>query len=156
MNLIKTTRIAILAICCFCTMAIFAGEWNVNSKNVILDGYDVVAYFQAAKAVKGSKKHAAVYDGVNFHFSSKENLEIFEANPKKFLPKYHGYCAFAVGAKGAKVPADPKTFKLYNGALLIFFNDLFEGKKFNTKVPWNANEKSLFMKAEQNWKDIGK
>jgi hypothetical protein len=49
-----------------------------------------------------------------------------------------------VGAKNAKVPADPKTFNLYNGELLVFFNDLWEGQKFNTKVPWNQQEQELY------------
>jgi hypothetical protein len=36
----------------------------------------------------------------------------------------------------------------------MFFNDLNEGKKFNTKVPWNANEKALHATAEENWKTL--
>lgn len=128
-----------------------AGGWNTNDKNVVLDGYDVVAYHTMAKAVKGSNRFAMKYDGANFYFSSADNLKAFKAEPKKYVPKYKGYCAFAVGAKNAKVPSDPETFKLYNGELLVFFNDLWDGQKFNTKVPWNQQEKDLFAKAEKNW-----
>ena len=47
-----------------------------------------------------------------------------------------------MAAKNAKVPANADTFKIYNGELLVLFNDNHEGQKFNTKIPWNANEKS--------------
>lgn len=134
----------------------FAGGWNTNKDNVVLDGYDVVAYRTADAAVKGSSKYASRYDGVKFYFSSAENLAAFEKNPAHYLPKYHGYCAFAMGAKNAKVPANADTFKLYNGELLVFFNDEYDGQKFNTKIPWNDNEKALYSKAQSNWKAMNK
>ena len=91
---------------------------------------------------------------LNFQFSSKENRDAFVNNPAHYVPKYNGYCAFAVGAKGAKVPANPDSFKLYNGELLVFFNDLYDGKQFNTKIPWNADERKLHSQAETNWKKL--
>lgn len=132
----------------------FAGTWNTNKANVVLDGYDVVAYRNADKAVKGSAKYASEYDGVKFYFSNAQNLAAFKQDPTLYLPKYNGFCAFAVGAKNAKVPANPDTFKLYNGELLVFFNDMWDGQKFNTKVPWNNDEKALYSKAETNWKSL--
>ncbi len=128
-----------------------SSKWNTTSKNVAVGGYDLVAYHTEAAAKKGSPKYQATYDGVRFYFSSQTNQARFKATPKKYLPKYNGWCAFAVAMKNAKVPADPKTFKFHNGQLLFFFNDLYQGKKFNTKVPWNQNEPTLKTKADQNW-----
>lgn len=147
--MVKVVAIFLLSI-----SSAFAGSWNVNKDNVVLDGYDVVAYRNADKAIKGSAKYATEYDSVTFYFSSPENLAAFKQKPTHFLPKYNGFCAFAVGAKNAKVPANPDTFKLYNGELLVFFNDMYDGQKFNTKVPWNNDEKALHSKAEKNWKSL--
>lgn len=41
------------------TLDAAAGSWNTNSNNVVLDGYDVVAYRTMDKAVKGSASHSA-------------------------------------------------------------------------------------------------
>jgi len=131
-----------------------AASWNTNVDNVVLDGYDVVAYRTEDRAIKGDRRYVARYDGVKFYFASKENREAFIKNADAYVPKYNGFCAFAVGAKGAKVPADPNTFKFYNGELLVFFNDLHEGRKFNTKVPWNSDERDLYSQAETNWKKL--
>ena len=130
------------------------GHWNTNAKGVVLDGYDVVAYFTQASAVKGAKRYATSHDGATFYFSSAANRDAFKKEPGKYVPAFGGYCAFAVAAKNAKVKSDPKTFKIYNGQLLVFFNDLWDGKKFNTKVPWNQNEIAMHQKADTNWKSL--
>jgi len=135
-------------------LSAFAGQWNTNKNGVVLGGYDVVSYHTADRAIKGSPRFAAKYDGVKFYFTTKQHRDMFIKNPEKYTPKYHGYCAFAVGAKNAKVPANADTFKLYNGELFVFFNDLNEGKKFNTKIPWNNDEKKLFLQAEKNWEKL--
>jgi len=134
--------------------AVFAGSWNTNDKGVVLDGYDVVAYHSADKAVRGSDKYVATHDGAKFHFASADNLATFEGNPAQYAPKFNGYCAFAAAHHNAKVPANADTFKMYNGELLMFFNDLNEGKKFNTKIPWNNNERTLYSTAVENWKTL--
>ncbi len=129
----------------------FAGDWNTNKKGVVLDGYDIISYRTKDQATRGSSNFAATYDGVKFYFATRKHRDMFVKNAKKYIPKYNGYCAFAMGAKNAKVPANADTFKMYNGELLVFFNDLYDGNKFNTKIPWNNNEKKLFVQAEKNW-----
>lgn len=134
--------------------AVMAADWNTNDDGVVLNGYDVVSYRTNDKAVKGSSDFSAEYDGVRFYFSSQANKDLFDGSPEVYAPKYNGYCAFAVGKNGAKVPANPETFKMYNGELLVFFNDLYEGNKFNTKVPWNEDENELYSKAQHNWVNL--
>lgn len=131
-----------------------AGSWNTNADNVVLNGYDVISYRSLDKAVRGSAKFASTYDGVQFHFSSAENKAKFDSDPVKFAPKYNAYCAFAAAYHNAKVPANADTFKLYNGELLVFFNDMHEGQKVNTKVPWNGNEAAFYQQANTNWKSL--
>jgi len=129
---------------------------NTNDQKVFVDGYDVVAYFTANEATPGSPQHSAKHQGATFYFSSDANKQAFEANPSKYMPKYGGFCAFAVANGKGGVKANPKTFKLYNGELLLFFDDLYEGKRFNTSVPWNADERALYTKAEANWLQLSK
>lgn len=124
---------------------------NVDDHGVFLNGYDVVGYFADNEAVRGSPQHTLQHGGATLHFSSKANKEAFAANPAKFMPKYGGFCAFAVAHDQGGVKANPKTFKLYNGELLMFFDDQYEGKRFNTSVPWNADERAFYVKAEANW-----
>ena len=131
-----------------------AADWNTNNEGIVLDGYDVVAYKTEDSARQGLAEYSAQYDGVTFYFTSEKNRELFTSEPTQYIPKYNGYCAFAVGANNTKVPASPDTFKYYNGELLVFFNDLYEGNKFNTKVPWNENEGALYTQAQQNWTQL--
>ena len=134
------------------TYASDPGQWSANANNEVLDGYDVVAYQNADRAIRGDGRFKHHYQGGDFLFTTAKNRDAFAANPDKFAPAYGGFCAFAMGKAGQKVPANPKTFKMYNGKLLVFFNDLHKGKQFNTKLPWNGDEQSLHANAERNWK----
>jgi YHS domain-containing protein len=66
---------------------------NVDQSGVILKGYDVVAYFSQNKAVKGNSRHASVYQGAKYCFSSAANKTIFAKNPPKYVPQYGAFCA---------------------------------------------------------------
>lgn len=150
----KKIWIALLALGLFAPAAAVAQggkNWNTNSDNVVIDGYDVVAYFTEDRPVRGRADLSAEYDGVKFYFSSSENLEAFKKDPQKFAPKFGGFCAFGVAANKAKVPVDPHTFKVYNGELLLFFNDLYKGQPVNTKIMWNQNERKLYQDATTTW-----
>lgn len=92
-----------------------------EKKGFVAEGYDVVAYFHGTP-LKGGKKFVAEYDGAKFSFSSKENLEKFNAKPEKFVPQYGGYCAYAVAVKGKKVNINPETFEIRDGKLYLFYN----------------------------------
>ena len=125
-----------------------------NPEGIAIHGYDVVAYHTQHAAIRGSNAHRVDHGGATFYFSSLENKSSFSAAPEKFLPKYGGYCAFAMAMKGSPVPADPQTFKLHNGQLYLFFNDYYEGNPFNTIIPWNGDEVNLIAKADVNWKKM--
>jgi len=92
-----------------------------------------------------------ICEGAKFWFTSEEHRNTFRKNPEKYAPQYGGYCAFAMAMKNTRVPSDPRTFKLYNGKLYLFFNDYYEGTPFNTIIPWNADEANMKQKADANW-----
>lgn len=126
-------------------------SFNLES-GVAIQGYDPVAYFLQNKAVKGSKDLAVIHQGVLYYFSSVANKEEFKKNPTKYEPEYGGWCAYAMGAKGEKVSIDPKTFKIVNGKLYLFYNKLFN----NTLPEWNKDETNLKKNADVNWSKIFK
>jgi YHS domain-containing protein len=129
----------------------FAQEYNLK-KGFVAEGYDVVAYFSNTVA-KGEIKFTTAYDGVKFKFSTKENLEIFKKFPKKFIPAYGGYCAYAIGTKDKKVSIDPETFEIRDGKLYLFYNSWGT----NTLELWEEEgAEKLKQKADKNWKNMNK
>jgi YHS domain-containing protein len=123
---------------------------NFNlKKQVALDGYDPVSYFDN-KPAEGKEDLKLTYKGVTYLFVTQQNLIKFKSSPEKYEPAYGGWCAYAMGETGEKVKIDPETFKIVDGKLYLFYN--FWGN--NTLTEWNKNEKPLKTKADQNWKKI--
>ena len=124
-----------------------AKQSNLDRQGLAIKGYDPVAYFTADKAEEGKKDIALTVDGVTYLFATPHNLELFKSNPGKYQPQYGGWCAYAMGATGEKVDIDPGTFKIVDGKLYLFYNQLFN----NTKKSWNKDEKNLQARADLNW-----
>lgn len=121
---------------------------NINQENGIANyGYDVVSYF-SGNPQKGSAKTAVKFQGTDYYFANSENKAKFQKEPGKYLPQYGGYCAFAMGDYGKKVEVNPKTYKITNGKLYLFYNKFLT----NTLTSWNKDEKNLTIKADKNWK----
>lgn len=142
-------RYLAIALLIFST-SLFAQKNYYVKKGAVAKGYDVVSYFNN-KAIQGSKKIALEYDGVAFYFSSKENLKTFSKNPRKYIPQYGGYCAYAMGLKGEKVSINPETFEIRDGKLYLFYNSWGT----NTLELWvKEGPKKLKEQADTNWKKI--
>ena len=111
---------------------------------------EVKVYF-SKEAKQGNKKLSTDYDGVKFYFSSQDNLDTFKASPTKYIPEYGGFCAYAMGVKGDKVPINPETFEIRDGKLYLFYNSWGT----NTLDLWiKEGAKQLKVKADKNWKKI--
>ena len=135
----------------FVSQAIFAqgnGPYNLNKDHIAIEGHDPVAYFKEGKAIEGKKEFSTTVDGVNYLFSSAQNVVLFKADPAKYKPQYGGWCAYAMGATGEKVEIDPETFKIIDGKLFLYYNRFFN----NTLKSWNKDEVNLHQKADANWK----
>jgi YHS domain-containing protein len=134
----------------------FSQEEAIRKKHFNLDdgialaGYDAVAYLNQLKAVKGNKSFSSSYGGITYYFSSAANKDEFSKNASRYEPAYGGWCAYAMGSKGEKVSVDPKTFKIVNGRLNLFYNKFFN----NTLEDWNKDEANLRKKADINWQKI--
>ena len=134
----------------FLISSTFIAQNHNTKKGFIADGYDVVSYFDQ-KAKKGNKEFTAEFDGLKFKFSSKQNLALFNENPRKYMPQYGGYCAYAIGAKEKKVDIDPKTFEIRDGRLYLFYN----AWGTNTFELWEKEGADKLRKqADKNWKKL--
>jgi YHS domain-containing protein len=121
-----------------------------TEKSLAVNGYDVVAYFQQNKAIKGSAKYTAIVEGISYYFSNESNKQVFLKNPKQYEPQYGGWCAYAMGATGEKVEVDPETFKIVQGKLYLFYHSWVN----NTLTKWNKDEVNLKNNADKHWQQI--
>lgn len=112
-----------------------------------LHGYDPVAFFSAPAApTPGSAEYAAVHEGATYYFSSRKNLERFEADPTRFAPAFGGFCAYGVSV-GKKFDGDPRYWTVSGGRLYLNLNREI-AQKFQQDVP------GAIAKAEKQWRTI--
>lgn len=141
---------------CLCSVFVFAQDGALRKKHFNLDeglalsGYDAVAYINQSKALKGNRNFAVTHDGITYYFATAANKEAFGKDPARYEPAYGGWCAYAMGSNGEKVSVDPKTFKIVDGKLNLFYNKFFN----NTLEDWNKDESSLKKKAAINWQKV--
>ena len=125
-------------------------HFNLNDKNLAIQGYDPVTYFDVEGPLKGNKNYNLNYKGVIYYFVSNKNKKLFKEMPDKYEPLFGGWCAYALGNTGEKVKVDPETFKIIDGKIYLFYNFLFN----NTLEDWNEDEKKLMEFANKNWHKI--
>lgn len=120
-------------------------------KTVAISAYDPVSYF-TGEPVKGQPNFILQHKGIIYLFSSNKNKTLFIENPEKYEPAYGGWCAYAMGLeKSEKVAVNPKTYKIINNKLYLFYNKL----GINTKEKWNKEgEPKLKANADKNWNKI--
>jgi YHS domain-containing protein len=91
---------------------------NLDESGLANQGYDVVAYHTDNKALKGDPKFTEWFHGAKYLFTSSEHQELFRNEPKKYLPQYGGFCAYAMSL-GKVRPVDPKIFSIESGRLML-------------------------------------
>lgn len=134
------------------TTTIFSQQIDYNTKKgYVAEGYDVVSYFTNNKPLKGKNTFKTDFDGAKFKFSSAKNLELFKANPKKYIPQYGGYCAYAVAAKKTKMYIDAEAYEVRDGKLYLFYSSWLSNKLDDWK---EGDTKNLQAKGDENWKKL--
>jgi len=111
--------------------------------NVAIKEYDAVAYFKQRKPVKGNKNFSYSWNGANWYFSSKQNLDSFKTSPQKFAPQFGGYCAYGM-AEGHKAPTDPYAWTIVNSKLYLNYNK-------EVQSLWKQKQNEYIQTAEKNW-----
>ncbi|RYD71259.1 MAG: YHS domain protein [Sphingobacteriales bacterium] len=113
------------------------------SSGKAIKGYDPVAFFKEAKAVKGNDSLSLDYKNATWLFSSSENLVAFKNNPAMYEPQYGGYCAYGT-ANGYKAPTQTDTWTIVDGKLYFNYNQ-------KVKESWSKKQAFLITKANTNW-----
>ncbi|MCA0900280.1 MULTISPECIES: YHS domain-containing (seleno)protein [Microbulbifer] len=114
-----------------------------------LKGADVVAYYSlkpGEKAVKGSASITYDWGDVTWRFATRENRNLFAADPAKYVPAYGGHCAYAM-SKGFEAPPRPDSWVIIDGKLYLNNN----AKSFEI---WERDTGGNISKANENWVEI--
>jgi YHS domain-containing protein len=131
----------------FASLPVFAGKPPIYSSNAIaINGYDPVAYFTASDAIEGSSDHTADWNGATWQFSSKENRDLFAADPIKYAPQFGGYCAYAV-SRGYTASTSPNAWTVHDGKLYLNYNRA-------VRTIWSRDIPGNITKAEKNWPSV--
>jgi YHS domain-containing protein len=111
---------AVLAACLLCGCGTTHATVSTSrGEELMLLGYDPVAYFTDGKPVRGKHTIAASTGGRTYYFASSEHREAFSRAPAKYEPQYGGFCSN--GAPYAvKLGSDPTQFEIRGGRLFIF------------------------------------
>lgn len=109
---------------------------TANQLSPSIEGYSPVSYFTNNTAEKGHEEFAVQHGGNTYFLTSAEQVELFNANPMKYRPRYK-VCPYSL-ALGKKLPLDPTNFKVVDNTLLLFHkSDGGDGLK-----SWNASGKT--------------
>lgn len=109
-------------------------------------GYDVVSYFNEARAAPGKAEYETEWGGAVWRFSTPENRELFRANPAAYIPQYGGHCAYGA-SQNYLVRGDPKAWSVRKGKLYLNYNA-------NIRTAWLASADDFVRDADANWAQL--
>jgi len=126
-------------------------HYNLDDTRIALRGYSPVSYFEKGKAERGKKEFKAEYRGINYYFTSEAQRRKFLNNPEKYEPAFGGWCAFGMTVEG-RFRIDPEKFKIVNGRLYVFLNDI----EVDAKALWekDGDNRKLTRKAAAFWQKV--
>ena len=81
-------------------------------------------------------------EGVRFHFSSAENLDLFRADPRAYQVAWGGWCAIAIAGDGTFF-ADPESFLVVGQRVFLFHDSIF----FDAKAAWLKRDQDRVIRA---------
>ena len=125
-----TTCIIIVTAACLMwmnnTVAADAPPVSTSENGTAIGSHDSVAYHSLssdphADATAGNATWTVEYLGAQWHFASKENADLFQANPDKYKPAYNGHCANALSIGNGLVATNGKVWEIFGDQLFLFF-----------------------------------
>ena len=138
----------VLALALLSMPAVHAQKVNTSFTGLAIDGYDPVAYFTAAKPVKGDSQFQAEYGGATYRFASAANRDLFAKDPQKYVPQYGAFCAYAV-SKGYTADTDPLAWRIVDGKLYLNYNA-------GAQKEWEKDVSDNITKGDTNWPGLSK
>lgn len=111
--------------------------------DVAVGGYDVVAYFDQGRPVRGSEEFTLEWQGAVWRFASDAHRAAFRTDPERYAPQYGGYCAWAV-SQGYTAAGDPNQWSIVDGRLFLNYNAAVQRQ-------WSADRAALIVQGDRNW-----
>lgn len=133
---------------------------RANDAGVAIDGYSPVSYFQRGIAEAGSAGFAARHRGITYWMTDGEQLAAFQADPDRYAPAHGGWCSLMLTGSGRLTPANPETFKIVDGKLLMFWSGDYNDMSINGRSNWESKfpdaetELGAMHKADAVWQAI--
>jgi len=110
-------------------------------------GIDPVGYFRDRRPVVGEATFEIAWNGARWRFASAANRDAFGADPEAFAPRYGGFCAWAVAAKGMLYSTQPQNWSIVEGRLYLNFNDEIQRR-------WEADIPGFIATADLRWPEL--
>ena len=149
-----TTRRALMfngliAFAALAALRLRAGNTRVSTgaDGTAIQGYDTHAYWQVAGPRRGEAVFSVTWNGVPWHFASREDADAFAAAPARFAPQFGGFCTRAMSLKQV-VDSDPEVWRIFEGRLYLFARPV-GGRKFD------GAEAEMIAKAQAHWETLG-
>ncbi len=108
-----------------------------------IGGFDPVAYFVEADAVRGKGDFEHTFTGVVWRFRNEGNRAAFAADPDVYMPRFGGYDPVAV-ARGVGVPGDPRLWLIVERRLYLFYTQ-------EAQAAFGDSPKGVIEAAVRNW-----
>ncbi len=124
----------------------YATTSNPRGDEVMLLGYDPVAYFTAGAPTRGKRDITSTLPNRSYYFASDANKKLFDADPAKYEPQYGGFCSSGA-AFALKLGSDPTAWEIYQGRLFIF-GDVLGHEAWKLDRDWNIRY------ADQVWPEM--
>ena len=145
-NMFRTLCLVALALLLQACGTPYATVANPRGDQVMLLGYDPVAYFTAGAPTRGKKEITSTLPNRTYYFASEANKKLFDASPAKFEPQYGAFCSSGA-AFALKLGSDPTSWEIYQGRLFIF-GDVLGHEAWKLDRDWNVKY------ADQVWPEI--
>jgi YHS domain-containing protein len=113
---------------------------------IALGGFDPVAYFVDADAMRGKGEFEHTFAGVVWQFRNEGNRAAFADNPEVYMPRFGGYDPVAV-ARGVGVPGDPRLWLIVGNRLYLFYTP-------EARTAFGEDPKGLLEVAEHSWPTV--
>jgi hypothetical protein len=119
---------------------------NVDSRDLAVKGFDVVAYATSGAAVPGRPEFEHRWNDVIWRFASATHRDQFERDPARYAPQFGGYCAWAV-SRGYTADIDPEAWKIVDGKLYLNYSK-------RVQKMWEEDVAGNIAKAVANWPGV--
>jgi YHS domain-containing protein len=129
---------------------------NGSDKNIAISGLDTVAFFTQNKAVQGDEAIFYEWKGARWLFASREDRDLFAANPEKYAPQWGGYCALGVAEGHLSKHQVKGSFDIQNGKLYLFAQSPNDDPDHFRKI-WSEKDGGPISRipvGETNWSQL--